>query len=94
MAWYAVFKLDIEDMYTNMDRVEIKNLIRHIVSSPSYRQGNYLDGDLLMECVDLCLGDNTLFTYRDKVYQQLRGLPQGACDSGLQSCGIFPKVCG
>lgn len=80
---FEFIKLDIEDMYTNMDRVEILNMVRHLVSTEHYIEGKYLDGQLLMECLELCLGDNTLFTYNGRTFRQLQGLPQGACDSGL-----------
>lgn len=94
LSWpgFEFMKLDIEDMYTNMDRIEIINLVRHIVSSPIYRTGNHLDGDLLVECLELCLGDNTLFTYDGAVYKQLRGLPQGACDSALLATLLLDHI--
>lgn len=36
-----------------------------------------------MECVQFRPSNRVLFSYHGKVFRQLRGLPQGACDSGL-----------
>lgn len=81
---YAFIKFDIVDMYTNMRRDKIIDIIKHIVSNQWYIQNSsLLSPGLLTDCLQLCLGEFTYFTYENRTFIQLRGLPQGACDSGL-----------
>lgn len=76
-------KVDIVDMYTNMDRVRYWAYWRYFgvdwyAQYGTLRMHNML---LLWQCLELCLDKSVLLTYGGKVYLQLRGLPQGAYDS-------------
>lgn len=80
---YVFLKFDVVDMYPNMDRATIRTVISDFLFSPYYAAHGSLPCGLVNQCVELCLSNSTLFTYNGNVYKQLRGLPQGACDSGL-----------
>lgn len=83
---HVLYKLDIVDMYTNMNRADILSVVNQFSQSPAYMARGRLPGILLMRCLELCLGDMTLFSFHGKVFRQISGLPQGAPDSGLLAC--------
>lgn len=79
-------KLDVSDMYTMMERSEIMGVLTRFVESPVFLARGRLPGQMMLRCLEMCLGDKSLFTFNGLVYRQVCGLPQGAPDSGLLAC--------
>lgn len=83
---YVFAKLDVHEMYPTMDRFEILNVISRLIHSPAYKARGLLSPELFMKIFELCMDSHLLFCYNDQVYRQVKGLPQGAPDSGLLAC--------
>lgn len=70
-------------MYTNMDTNRIIRIVKNLLCSTRYTKLEILDPGIIMECIRLSIQDPVYFTYDGNLYQQTRGLPQGASDSGI-----------
>lgn len=81
---YVFAKFDVVDMYTSIDRRLILKILNELVyDNDYYNTHGSIPAKLFMECVQFCLSNRLLFSYGGNVYRQNKGLPQGACDSGL-----------
>ncbi|XP_075170176.1 uncharacterized protein LOC142242497 isoform X2 [Haematobia irritans] len=80
---YKFVKIDVENMYPNMNRTDILYSLEHFLSLPCVVQCCPVEPKLLLACIRFCLNEYILFTYGGQIYHQVQGLPQGACDSGL-----------
>lgn len=80
---HVLYKLDIVDLYTNMNRADIIAVVDQISEEPSLCCPRSHTRRFVEAVSGLCLSDNTLFIFNSKVYRKLSGLPQGAPDSGL-----------
>ncbi|XP_075158463.1 uncharacterized protein LOC142231723 [Haematobia irritans] len=78
---YSFVKIKFQDLYTSIDRPAILRMLKSLLNAERFKKSTSMDTDLLVELLQMRFDHMTVFEYNGRVYRQVKGLPQGACDS-------------